>query len=1069
MRTGGGKGNNQANISLTIDNLNETLSGLRALQATLESIARIGGGGASVVAPTVAGGQTVAGHPNDSRVGGGSQWGGWGTPQFGQMPSMGLGNGFNTFVLNNVQSVIIHAQSVSINGGGAGGAGGGTGQGAGGGGATPPVPPGVGGGPPGPGMPGGGGGPAGGGGPSGGGGSNPTNPLSLLPYARQLLGPMAGPLATGYLIQAGLRLPFQMAESVQEQLRVSSQASQQISTGSYGFSQAYNQTAYMKGAGERLLLQTPLQYVPIISDIARYNLAANEAEAAQRTAKTTEGIASAYLPGGDERMPGNLEEVKRFQLARQGGIRGLEGYTESLRLAKSRIRDLRMKGGIFGSAFNYENFENRGDYFDFMGGMGSPIGGQIASDFYSMGLSNSPRVSTMAQFDRALGGSANIRDIRGFSLDPDTIARNQEMAMKMRNTVPWMKAVIDPILRNTQQLALSQAQANTAMIGASTAFVTGRGLSGYMSGMGEASGDIQQSLQALIDTQSRAQPGTVAYAERQGQILQLQGQQGQIKADVASTQFQQVGGAAVYRSQASSAATQMAMRSGGYFGGGAAGFGKTIAELNIAARAAGRSAAMTSVELDREMFLAQQKNLELQAQDTKIQGISAKYGEMSSAFAIPAAQAQQGMVRAQLFGSGSELKSSLDEFIRNQKAQIEIEKLQLGERRRQNLISPEEYRRGMAGIIQSETNLMQSEEMGTREAFQKNLATQSGAAAAATTRASRETIYGGSVSEGAQKAFSKSIEAKREGIKSLEAERDRATSPDYRAKLDAAIEQAKSDLLNTEMDKATWQPSIRRQREMSDVSLELTALSSTFTTRGSIRGALGKQLELTKKNLAEQDAILANTQPGTPAYERALMRRNEIAGQGVAVQAQMERDFMERLTSQVVNAGSNYSLVASQYTKMEASRGIKTRFFGGSQSDIEDYAMRGSRLIGSYEGSINQEEGFRDTGMMAAARGEKPRATKYSNPWLAPISISDAIHRPPNEYDVRGGSIHRPPNEYDIRGGGTHHAVELKITQVDTQGNISGKTRETVNALSNTVGLISALGGVIGSSGTRQR
>jgi uncharacterized membrane protein len=121
MRTGGGKGNNQANISLTIDNLNETLSGLRALQATLESIARIGGGGASVVAPTVAGGQTVAGHPNDSRAGG-SQWGGgWGTPQFGQMPSMGLGNGFNTFVLNNVQSVIIHAQSVSINGGGAGG------------------------------------------------------------------------------------------------------------------------------------------------------------------------------------------------------------------------------------------------------------------------------------------------------------------------------------------------------------------------------------------------------------------------------------------------------------------------------------------------------------------------------------------------------------------------------------------------------------------------------------------------------------------------------------------------------------------------------------------------------------------------------------------------------------------------------------------------------------------------------------------------------------------------------------------------------------------------------------
>jgi hypothetical protein len=362
---------------------------------------------------------------------------------------------------------------------------------------------------------------------------------------------------------------------------------------------------------------------------------------------------------------------------------------------------------------------------------------------------------------------------------------------------------------------------------------------------------------------------------------------------------------------------------------------------------------------------------------------------------------------------------------------------------------------------------MQSQEMGTREAFQKNLATQSGAAAAAATRASRETIYGGSASEGAQKAFSKSIEAKREGIKSLEAERDRATSPDYRAKLDAAIEQAKSDLLNAEMDKATWQPSIRRQREMSDVSLELTALSSTFTTRGSIRGALGKQLELTKKNLAEQDAILANTQPGTPAYEKALMRRNEIAGQGIAVQAQMERDFMERLTSQVVNAGSNYSLVASQYTKMEASRGIKTRFFGGSQSDIEDYATRGSRLIGSYEGSINQEEGFRDTGMMAAARGEKPRATRFTSQWTT--HTAESIHRLPNEYDVRGGSIHRPPNEYDIRGGGTHHAVELKITQVDTQGNISGRSRETVNALSNTVGLISAFGGVIGSSGTRQR
>ena len=110
---------------------------------------------------------------------------------------------------------------------------------------------------------------------------------------RGMLGPIAGQGALTYLAWDAAQIPSKMVGSVYDIQMSNAQAQQQISTGSYGFSQAYARTAYLESTQDRFMMNTPLRFSPIVAGCLENRMQARQVEDAQRSAATTEAIQAA--------------------------------------------------------------------------------------------------------------------------------------------------------------------------------------------------------------------------------------------------------------------------------------------------------------------------------------------------------------------------------------------------------------------------------------------------------------------------------------------------------------------------------------------------------------------------------------------------------------------------------------------------------------------------------------------------------------------------------------------------------------------------------------------------------
>jgi hypothetical protein len=422
--------------------------------------------------------------------------------------------------------------------------------------------------------------------------------------------------------------------------------------------------------------------------------------------------------------------------------------------------------------------------------------------------------------------------------------------------------------------------------------------------------------------------------------------------------------------------------------------------------------------------MTEAKRMEGEIVSAETRAIDESYSTYSAQYLSESkAKADKQMAQGRMFGTGSDLSAGINEFVKNQRAQIELDKAQLEELKKVNL-DPAEIARRSAAIINKETQLMQAEEMGRREAAGKDISAMTARYGGDTAELGVEAFKRGSFSTGAQTNFAEMSDSlkrraafQRTELARLESKGVGPGNEQWESK-NAEIKQTEAQLFQTEMEMTTYSPGMDMRLQESDLMLKKSMLMRTFTSRGSIRETTKGQMNIAFQKMGDIDAMIqsgkdATGKPLSPEQIKNLrMQKNQFAMEATQYQGQLEGDFIERLTNEVQNSGGNYKWAASQFTKREAGLWLdKTgkgtdefdagRFFGGGQESTERRLTRGERLLGRFT-NTNLPTVFADRALESAGGG--------------------------------GGG------EVKLTG-----AIELHIRQTDGAGNQATKIREIVN------------------------
>jgi hypothetical protein len=171
---------------------------------------------------------------------------------------------------------------------------------------------------------------------------------------------------------------------------------------------------------------------------------------------------------------------------------------------------------------------------------------------------------------------------------------------------------------------------------------------------------------------------------------------------------------------------------------------------------------------------------------------------------------------------------------------------------------------------------------------------------------------------------------------------------------------------------ATYREDLPTRRYRRRLGMAAQIIQRTHAGYGSVRGIYQAQMGLAGRTIerinAQRQQALASA---TSQEERD--RINEMADQQVAsafseavdAQSNLEMGWQERLISSVYGGGGNFNMVASNFTRREASAfyGIANRAFGGNYAQSAAYRQQGSLWYQSFARSANRGA-FIDKAMM---------------------------------------------------------------------------------------------------------
>lgn len=416
----------------------------------------------------------------------------------------------------------------------------------------------------------------------------------------------------------------------------------------------------------------------------------------------------------------------------------------------------------------------------------------------------------------------------------------------------------------------------------------------------------------------------------------------------------------------------------------------------------------TLTPAEKEQTLLQLEQAQLAPTEIARQQASDIYGTRNSQLGERRAGISTGVIQAQLFGTPSELYNARKRLIDTIEQEIKIE-----EEYQRAPHTAQELADSRRRVIDAQNRLLEQAEEARREKYAGIQAVTTYEQTAIASRASRTTITGGSlaafgdtqsaIAKEHQLAANARQEAARVGLGSTEGKR-----------LIAEAESRETNALQMQMQ-AGYSPSLGIQRAELMADTQLMVMTRTFSGFGDIRGAYESQLKSADRQMREwqkqkNQTIISMKAAGRPQEEiDAKMLEMDrqgagILGKAVAAQAALEEGWQERLISEVYNAPSNFSIIASQFTRREASQfmGTANRYFGGNYGQMNYQRRKGMMALNSYAGMIGTQEGFAQTAMSGMGADE-----------------------------AAGGTV--------IIGG------EIKITLQDSQGNKLAQTQEHVN------------------------
>jgi hypothetical protein len=185
--------------------------------------------------------------------------------------------------------------------------------------------------------------------------------------------------------------------------------------------------------------------------------------------------------------------------------------------------------------------------------------------------------------------------------------------------------------------------------------------------------------------------------------------------------------------------------------------------------------------------------------------------------------------------------------------------------------------------------------------------------------------------------------------------------------------------------------SAQMREQFSNVQTALGVATTTFAGYADIRGLLGAELGLIQRRIAE---IQAMPPADTPAVQAARTQEiNQLVLQAAAVQQQLEMGWMDRLISQVWNAPGSFNLVASGFTRREASLfyGVLNRAFGGSAAASDFWRREVPAFYTSLIGRTGTPAGFMETAMLPRIEGNLNVRIIVEQPGSAPVTRVERV------------------------------------------------------------------------------
>lgn len=376
------------------------------------------------------------------------------------------------------------------------------------------------------------------------------------------------------------------------------------------------------------------------------------------------------------------------------------------------------------------------------------------------------------------------------------------------------------------------------------------------------------------------------------------------------------------------------------------------------------------------MELAQAELAEVE-QQRSVSGIA--YGENSSFIALSRAERQTGVMRAGLFGSSKQQFSAAQTQLSSIDEQIAAEKEYL------NSVHTLTEKNQILANIRNLQNQRESEnEMSYRQLYQSDIGMSQARSGAFGAIGSRQTLFGGSVAA-VGSSLSMSSEAGVRATRSKQ-EYDRLAAIDPNGnETQLAYTRWQQALAERDMSYAgtSYAASPGLRREAMNLDVQMAINSRTFAGYGDVRGSYEAGLKNVGKQLGElssQREKVANKMRAD-GYSREQIdaamlgiddQAKGLVMQGVGYQQALESGWMERLISEHYNAGGNYNLVASSFTKRNSVMfgGVVNRYFGATGQQANQFRRQGQMLMNSFSGIMNRPEGFLESAMSGSGAGD---------------------------------------------------------------------------------------------------